>query len=152
MTGVDPTRVREAIEVLAKYAGQPDLVEAEILSLAGDADLARRLIDWIPEAFGAVLIGHMELGLNLPQTFTAKNVQGHWQEFPLSAEPIFVEAVDAASVYYHEGPRDVFAALAPAGCMVDAVNRALNAGADLAGASLAGPVMLGIPAETYSQE
>lgn len=151
MTSVDSIRVREAIEILARNAGQPDLVEAEILSLVGDEVLARRLIDWIPVAFGAVLIRHMELGLELPQTFTAKDLQGRWHEFPFSAEPIFVEAVNAASGYYHEGPRDVFAALAPAGCMVDAVNRALNAGADLTGASLAGPAMLRIPAEAYNQ-
>ncbi len=152
MSDVDPLKVREAIDVLAKYARHLERAEIEILALAGDADLARRLIDWIPEAFGAVLIGHMKLGLNLPQTFTAMDAHGHWQEFPFSAEPIFVQALEAASLCYHEGPREVFVALAPAGCMVNSVDRALNAGADLAGASLGGPAMLGIPAETYSQK
>ena len=151
MKSVDSITVRKAIDVLAKFASQPELAENEILSVAGDHDLARRLIDWIPEAFGAVLIGHMKLGLSLPQTFTAKDKQGHWREFPFSAEPIFLQAVEAASLCYHEGPREVFVALAPASSMVDSVNRALNAGADLSGASLAGPAMLGIPAETYSQ-
>jgi hypothetical protein len=148
----DPLKVREAIEVLAKYASHPERAESEVLALVGDVDLARRLIDWIPEAFGAVLIGHMKLGLNLPQKFTAMDVHGHWQEIPFSAEPIFAQAFEAASLYYHEGPREVFVALATAGCMVSSVNRALNAGADLAGASLGGPAMLGIPAETYIQK
>lgn len=151
MKGVDAVKVGEAIEVLARHASQSDRVEAEMLALVGDDALARRLIDWIPEAFGAVLIGHMKLGISLPKTFTAKDSHGLWREFSFSAEPIFVKAVEAASVIYHEGPREVFVALAPSGSMVDAVNRALNAGADLSGASLAGPAMLGIPAETYSQ-
>jgi hypothetical protein len=151
MKSVDAVMVGEAIEVLAKHASQPDRVESEVRALVGDDALARRLIDWIPEAFGAVLIGHMKLGINLPKTFTAKDAHGLWQEFPFSAEPIFVKAVQAAAVIHHEGPREVFVALAPSGCMVGAVNRALNAGADLSGASLAGPAMLGIPAETYSQ-
>lgn len=149
MSDVAALKVAEVIELLAKHASQPDRIEAEVLALVGDDALARRLIDWIPEAFGAVLIGHMNLGIRLPKTFTARDAHGLWREFPFSAEPIFVKAIEAASVIYHEGPSEVFVALAPTGSMVDAVNRALNAGHDLSGASLAGPAMLGIPAETY---
>jgi len=149
MKSVSDGQLERAIRLLAEQGNASDKVEAEMVALVGDKILARRLIDWIPEAFGAVLIGHMQIGLRLPQTFRAKDAQGVWQEFPLSVEPIFVQAVEAASVMYHNGPREVFVALAPSGCMVDAVNTALNAGEELSGATVSGPALLGIPAETY---
>ena len=143
---------RELVERAARQLADTTLSdeerEREVLGLAGHAELARRLIDLIPEAFGLVLIGHMNL-VELPRTFSARASDGSWHEFPFSADPIFAMAAELATDTYHHGPRDLFVPLAASSSMVDAVNSALNAGADPKGALLSGPALNGVPAETY---
>jgi len=117
--------------------------EQRALAIAGSPELARRALDWLPEAFGLVAIAHMD-GVELPSTFSAKRLDGSWQEFPLSAEPLFAQAVKLAM----RSP-DFKRVAEQSGC-IEAVNKALNAGDDLKGARISGPAILGVPAEAYS--
>ncbi|UXI69005.1 hypothetical protein [Tahibacter amnicola] len=142
------TLVRQTIPILADAnAGRAD-IEARVLALAGDAALARRLIDWIPEPFGMVLVAHLG-DLRFAKTFKAQNAAGEWIEFPLEAEPIFQHALILASALCHNGPQEVFQAVALKSSVVPAVNKALQAGQKLADGTFGATRMLGIPAETY---
>lgn len=125
-----------------------DAYAAAVVALVGDPVLARRLMDWLPEAFGLILVGHMgEIGL--PRTFKARDHSGEWREIPLSNEPVFARAVEFAAHVYHAGPRHLFSGMAAQSAVVDAVSRALNAGDAIDGATL-GPIeMRGIPPGTY---
>jgi hypothetical protein len=118
---------------------------------APDPVTLRRLIDWIPEAFGYVLLPHVA-DLVLPTTFTARAKDGSWKAFSFDREPIFADAVKIASDMYRDNPRGVFSHVAKRSLMVDAVNKALNAGRSLTGAQIAGPEMLGVPAEFYEMQ
>ncbi|MBH1432145.1 hypothetical protein I5U42_12655 [Stenotrophomonas maltophilia] len=143
----------EAVELALSLLGQEhvDEVRAEQGLVAGgvDAGLARRLLIWLPEAFAMALIGHMELELQLPRTFSARDEQGFLHELPLDCEPIFAEGLARALMMYHQGPRARFKAICQRSSSLNALDNALNAGTDVKGAVLSGPELLEIPAETY---
>ena len=148
MLNVSTEDIQRAISQLGEGERRDLEIEIAIGRFASDKMTVRRLIDWIPEAFGYVLLPHVG-DVDLPATFSAKAKDGTWKEFPFDREPIFGEAVKIASAMYRDGPRTVFSNVAKRSCMVDAVNKALNAGAPIAGARMSGPKMLGIPAEFY---
>ena len=149
MPDVPPELVERAIAIIGADGISEDDIEARVLPLADNAMLARRLIDWPPEAFGLVLIPHMA-EVTLPTRFSARSARGEWLEFDFSAEPVFVHAVSIAMRMYHEGPRATFRNVASRSSTMDAVNRALNAGETIDGATLSGPALNAIPAEVYS--
>ncbi|EJE54731.1 hypothetical protein PMI14_00361 [Acidovorax sp. CF316] len=145
--------VEQAIDAL----GNPELsaaeIEAAVLALAGgDATLARRLIDVVPEGFGLVLVSHVEPAatLQLPTEFSVQDAAGEWVDFPLTREPVFVAALLAAQRMFHAGPRLKFQTVTDRSGLLQAVNNALNGGQSLEGATLGGPRFGGIPAATYA--
>ena len=113
------------------------------------AMLARRLIDWIRETFGTVLVSHLK-GISFSKTFEARDTQGRWQSIPYSSEPIFGAAVVIGQAMCHSGPRGKFQKIAHHSAIFDTVNNALNASASLDGAVMSGPALLSIPADIYS--
>jgi hypothetical protein len=141
-------QLHQTIALLGSDGITEDEVEAGVAAFAQDPMTARRLIDWIPEAFGLVLVSH--LGKILPpKTFGAKASDGKWVEFDLKAEPIFIDTLSLAIEVYHSGPRSTFSNIALRSSMLGAVNEALNAGVSIDGAVLSGPALIGIPAEVY---
>jgi hypothetical protein len=143
--------VRTAMSILVAVGATETEVEARVLAETQDPMLARRLIDWIPEAFGFVLISHMD-GIGIPETFSAKSAHGAWKEFPLTTEPVFVCALRVAQQMYHDGPRNDFERLAVRSSMLAVVNQALNNGSSIRGGQLSGPALIGIPAEVYEAQ
>ena len=137
------------VAVIAASSSTPEEYEAAAFSLIGNSELTRRALDWLPEAFGIVLVSHMELGITLPQSFMARNHAGVWLEFPLDSDPIFADSLKLATTVFHNGPRDVFSALATASSIVDTVNQTLNSGGSLAGAVFQPIRMHGLSAEAY---
>ena len=111
--------------------------------IAGSRELAQRALDWLPEAFGLVALSRIE-GLDLPTTFSAMSKSGTWHEFPLSAEPLYAQAIDLT----HD-PKVPFRAIAEQSSCVNAVDNALNSGSSVQGARVSGPALVGIPAEAY---
>lgn len=140
--------LKQAISIIGRNGVSDDEIEDEILTLVRDRMVARRLIDWVPEVFGIVLVSHLG-NIILPRTFSARNKRGDWVEFKFEAEPIVQAVAGLAVEMYHGGPRDVFGNIALRSSSADAANRALNAGDALDGASLSGPALIGVPAETY---
>ena len=150
MSPIQHDQLEKAVAVLGTEGISDDEIEAGVAALVGDPMAARRLIDWIPEAFGIVLISHIAKVV-LPTTFSAKSSNGEWVKFPFEAEPIFQAALGLATNLYHSGPRSTFGNVAMRSSMVDVVNRALNAGQSIEGATLSGPALIGIPAEVYEK-
>jgi hypothetical protein len=148
MLNVSVEDIQRTISQLGEGDRRDTEIEIAVRRFAADPLTLRRLVDWIPEAFGYVLLPHVA-DLVLPTTFTAKARDGSWKEFAFDREPIFGQAVTLAAAMYRDGPRSVFSAVARRSSMVGAANQALNAGASLSGATLSGPAMLGIPAEFY---
>lgn len=147
--------VASAIDHLGNPALSVPEIEAAVLALAGgDAMLARRLIDVVPEAFGLVLVSHIEGAdsMQLPTTFSVQDAAGEWVEFPFQREPIFLAALLAAQHMFHNGPRLKFQTVTDRSALLNTVNNALNGGGSLEGSTLGGPSFLGIPAAAYGQE
>jgi hypothetical protein len=147
MQSVTSEQLLEIADLLASLSDVE--VEARALQVLGQPMLARRAVDWLPEAFGLVLARHLA-EVVLPTTFKARDRSGAWVEIPLSRDPIFGEALKLAIHTYHEGPRELFANLATRSSVVGVVSQALNSGADLDGAQLSPLCMLGLPAEQYA--
>lgn len=148
MPPVTQALVERVIAVMGADGMSGEEIERSVLALAQDPMLARRLIDWIPEAFGLVLAPHVA-SVTLPTTFSAKSRRGAWMEFDLRVEPIVPVAIRLGAEMYHAGPSDAFRNIAIRGGIFATLNKALNHGSPLDGATLSGPAMLGIPAETY---
>jgi hypothetical protein len=148
MLTVPTEAIHKAIALLGVEGVSESEVESGIASFAGDKMVARRLIDWVPEAFGIVLASHIGK-INLPATFSARSHNGEWKHFEFKVEPIFIESLRIATDVYHSGDRSIFGNIAKRSSMIDVVNKALNAGDSIDGATLSGPALVGIPAEVY---
>lgn len=143
-------QLRKAIEILGSESTDEDAIEAQVEALVGDPMLARRLVSWIPEAFGIVLVSHLGK-VNLPKTFSAKSAAGKWVRLDLDAEPIFRGTLPLAAAMFKSGPRETFRNIATRSSALDAANNLLNAGGSIDGATLAGPALIDIPAEVYDR-
>ena len=125
-------------------------VERLVLAVAKSHVLARRLIDWLPEVFALVLIGH-SWKVGLPKHFTVRNSLGEWEAVAFKDEPIVAVALCLATHVYHNGPRDQFKRIVSRSALLNTINNALNSGANIEGAQLGDLKMFGIGAEVYHQ-
>jgi hypothetical protein len=151
MLTISDAQLKEAAAIIGAHDAGDEAIESNVAALVKDPLLARRVIDWLPEVFGMVLVSHIDTVV-LPTTFSAKDKRGEWVEVPLSAEPIFESAMRLATQMLHDGSQDVFRNIALRSGVVPAAHRALNEGRSLKGATMSGPALLGIPAETYISE
>jgi len=147
MNDISEELIRKAIAILGESSDDTKTDNQLDKIVTGSIDV-ERLATWPPEAFAMVLISH-SWDITLPKTFSAKSKNGSWKEFEFNREPIFVESLKVAQTMYHNGPRENFGNIAKRSAMLDAINSALNAGDSIEGASLAGPALLGVPAEIY---
>lgn len=109
-----------------------DLVDA-LVEKGQSKEFAEHAVAFLPIAFGRVVIVHIA-----QVTFTTDyQVKETKQTHSLSNEPIFVKALKLATDSYHMRlvPRKVFSAIAMRSPELLAVNKALNEGADINGAS-----------------
>ncbi len=148
MLNVSDEDIQRTISQLGEGDRRDTEIEIAVRRFAPDPLTLRRLVGWIPEAFGYVLLPHVG-DVTLPTTFQARAKDGTWKEFPFDREPIFARTVAIATAMYEQNSRGVFSAVARRSSMVGAVNKALNDGASLDGARLSGPAMMGVPAEFY---
>jgi len=148
MLNVPLEALQRTISLLGEGERREMEIEIAVARFAGDKLTARRLIDWIPEAFGFVLLPHVA-DMTLPTTFTAQTSDGTWKEFAFDREPVFGATVRLATDMYRDGPRSVFSAITRRSTMVAAVNKTLNEGRSLAATKVSGPAMTGIPADFY---
>ena len=140
--------IHKAVAILGSEGISDGDVESGIASFADNKLVARRLIDCIPEAFGIVLASHVGR-INLPSTFSARLKSGNWKSFEFAVEPVFDLSLRIAADMYHAGDRATFGNVAKRSSIIVALNNALNSGASIEGATLSGPALIGVPAETY---
>lgn len=150
-TPIDRELISGAIAILAQHDVAGHEIESRMHVLCGDALLARRLIDWLPEVFGFVLVGHVA-DIRLPKGFSAKSQDDRWITFAHNAEPIIAMALPMASDMLHKAQmREVFSRIALRSSSAAALDRALSAMPidALHGSELGNIAMIGIPAECY---
>ncbi len=140
--------IEKAVWLIGAENATDESVEQSVRDLAGETLIARRLIDCIPEAFGVVMVSHIEK-VHAPTTFIAFTASGKPKHFDFAVEPVLCEALIVAQTLFHCGPRDVFERIAARSAILGAVNQAFDKGLSLKGATLGAPVFIGIPAETY---
>lgn len=151
MSTVSIEQLERAIAILGSDDIAETEVDARIGELVHDPMLAQRLVSWIPETFGLVLVLHLGK-LQLPKTFSAKSSDGAWVQIELEAEPIFRNTLPLAIAMFHSGPQNAFRHIATRSAVLNAANNLLNAGGSIDGAALSGPALIGIPAEIYTKK
>jgi hypothetical protein len=148
---IPPEIIQRAAEIIATEGISNDEIKAQVGALVDDPVDARRLLTWIPEAFGMTLVASLG-DVTLPRDFTARDAQGKARSFPLTSEPIYLAALELARA---AEPRDTFPGfsnIAFRSSIFHTANNALDAGLDLADLTFSGPSLIGIPAEIYGPE
>ena len=151
MTPVEPAILESAIEIIGEEGISDDDIEARVLELTADSMLARRLIDWLPEILGAVVVAHMGK-VNFVDTFSAKTKNGKWKSIPMQAEPIFVEGIMLAQEAWHQDWSKAHERVAFRSAIMRSAGQVIDSGQSLDGVTTSGPALIGIPAEIYRSE
>lgn len=143
---------KEMLKKVADLLVLEGLSEAETLkmvsTLVGELTLAKRAMEWLPEAFGYIVVSRIP-GVMLPKTFHVKDADGAWYELPFEVEPLAREAIALGAEVSDSGLADVFAKIALRSSILMAVNSALNSGAEISGCRISGPAFIGLSAEIY---
>lgn len=151
MTSIAEDIIEKAVALLGAEDLDDEAIETRMKALTnGDAMESRRLIDWIPEAFGLSMAAELAPRAILPRTFQARDKKGNWIDFDLGREPVYVSAAAIARRLRRDGPEDVFSNIAARSSVMSAVLSAHASGAPLDGAAIGGPALAGIPAEVYA--
>lgn len=132
---IDREKVKNILPVFLELRDQSDSdisdrLESQGLSLSE----AERVSAFLPSAFCRIALSH-KFDLGFPDTYKVQGVEG---EFPYKAEPIYKLAIDIASDIYHNEPElsEVFNSIATRSAEFITINKALNEGAEITGASL----------------
>jgi len=150
MESITNQTIRHSIVHMANCDLNQGSEEAAIAELVRSEMAMRRIVDWVPEAFGIFFIAQQFPKIILPTTFSAQKQDGNWQEYPFKCEPVFVTSLDIAKEIYTKGPSQVFESITLRSSMVGTVNKSLESDVCLDNAVLSGPALLGIPADTYT--
>ena len=140
--------VQAVVDLMASGQFTDDEIEEKVLDWTGDELMSRRLIDWIPEVFGLLVVGHLDQ-FNLDPTFQVKSASGEWRTFDITSEPIVEEAGKIAAAMFHDAAGARFRSIASRSSLVDAANRALKTNPRIK-STLSGPAFIGIPAHVYA--
>lgn len=140
------------VRITASILASPDLnedeIEQKVLELSNDALLARRLIDWIPEIFGYVMIlrGYE---ISPPDKFFAKNKSGEWEAFEFKLEPCLEPAFRLASELFYAEDKEAFNRIFCLSSTFGLLKQVLEAGGEVKDTEFKALTMVGIPAEFY---
>lgn len=124
------TAIRLAVPILAEH-GRADsgIVRSSLLRAGLSSEQAHDAIRFVPIAFGRQILAGM--GVALPDSYIrVRAVDGRREEKPLAEEPFYREAVKSAPKLGSELGGDVFTTVALLSSELQAVNEALNAGAN----------------------
>ena len=123
----------EIVKATEIFRAHPGASEAELVThicaAIGDHDLAERLIEFVPLAFGRVLLTRM--GVQLPDQFIRMLDHDKFSEpYPLDAEPVWRPALAYAKEAEKQMSKDEFFTIAGRSAEVDAVTQACAKGSD----------------------
>ena len=142
--------LRNAADWLADASLTNEEVEFRALDAAGDAMLARRVLDWIPEVFGFVYASH-HWKIELPKEFSVWDKYGDRKAFDLKVEPLFVPILELAMEAIHGEDLNKFDCVAGQSSICNAARKALEENVDLEGARFDSLEFNAIPAEQYEK-
>jgi hypothetical protein len=134
--------IASALRAFAGGASSEDDVIATLTAEGVSPIIAEKLSILLPLAFGRVLLSHLKPPPEFSMNALLLSRDGTWRPYDLAGDEIFKVAVEAATAMYHEGPRTLFEPTATFSAEVDAVNKALEAGADLQGVQLSQTMIL----------
>jgi hypothetical protein len=139
--------VVQAADILATEGIDEDGIEAQLLALTGDELLAKRLREWIREAFGRVVLlsGHR---IHFLDTFTVLTSERKLIKVPNRAEPIIKMAGRLAVDYLSQGRKEYVLLIAETSAPMQTALSMIEKGLSLDGAMMAS-AFNGIPAEAY---
>lgn len=132
---IDREKIREILPIFLELKGQEDSAISERLERQGlSLGEAERISAFFPSAFCRIALSH-KFDLNFPDSY---EVEGQEDKFSYKDEPIYKLGIEIASDIYHNEPElaEVFNSIVTRSAEFNSVNKALNDGAEIAGASL----------------
>lgn len=129
-------RALRAIDVMATCIADGTDEVASLRAAGFAAPEARVIADVFPEAFAAPAME--DLGVIISDTASARNSTGQWTPFSLADCSIYRAALAISREHRSVGTleQSVYRAIAERSALVNTVNKALNAGADVRGGTL----------------
>jgi len=150
LNGLNQETLRRIALILAdRNASQQEIAE-RVAELVPDKATAQRAKDWLPEAFGWLLISDMPDAVP-PRSFHVRTEAGVWKELPMQAEPLFDACLRLADQMIRDGLKEEFGVLACGSSIVNALDNLLNAGAELRGTVISGPAFIALRYEMYEE-
>jgi hypothetical protein len=141
-------RVLQAVDAIAACiaSGADELVALRAAGFGPEE--SRVIVDTLPEAFA--LPAMEDLGVVVSNVASAKDSAGRWAEISLAECSFFQAALNLAREHRAFGTlsQETYKAIAERSSLVNAVSNALNAGADVNGATLA-MALVGARAEDF---
>lgn len=137
--GVNRSDLIRAAEILAAHPLLDDDELARLLVAEGfEESPAYRIAAFLPSAFARPLLERLGVSTFVDRASVPKPNGGRF-EVALSRQPEYVEALALAREHWRTGvlPREVYETIALGSAELDSVNAALNAGQDVAGATVA---------------
>lgn len=132
---IDKYKLKEALPIFLKLRELDDSTLSKAIEECGYAkETAERIAAFLPSAFCCVALRH-HFDIRFPESFT---IQGSKKEFFYKEEPIYKLGIELASEIYHHQPElsEVFNSIVARSAECNAINKALNAGAEVSGSSL----------------
>ena len=117
-----------AVFLRDREAADSELVE-KFEAVVKDRDLAERLVEFVPLAFGRVVL--QRIGVTLPENFKRMMANGKFtHECALTLEPLWEPALAFAKDAEGRISKEDFLVIAGRSAEVDAANKAMQAGFD----------------------
>ncbi|TLX45067.1 hypothetical protein C1E24_20925 [Pseudoalteromonas phenolica] len=132
---INREKIKSVLSVFLELKKQNDSDISDRLESQGLSIFeAERVSAFLPSAFCRIALSH-KFDLGFPDTYKVQGVEG---EFPYKEEPIYKLAIDIASEIYHNEPElsEVFNSIVTRSAEFNTINKALNEGAEIAGACL----------------
>lgn len=128
-------KIKEVLPVFLEMRERDDSAIIEKLTSQGlSLEDAERISAFLPSSFCRIALSY-KFNLSFSDSY---KVEGQEGEFPYKNEPIYKMGIKIASDIYHNEPEfgEVFNSIVTRSAEFNAVNSALNEGADLAGTNL----------------
>lgn len=146
---LDADQIDRAMKVLEREDLDAQQEEAALRDITGDAMLARRIQQWLPEVLAMVFMGHTSDEVVPPEEFHARNKAGVWQRFELRAEPLVPDCFIYAARMIHAGARPGMVGVLHRSALFKAFAEASDGGAKSVRGATFRIALVRLPAELY---
>ena len=138
--------VVQAADILAAEGAEEEGIETKLLALAGDEMLAKRLREWIREAFGRAVLLDSGHRIHFVDSFSVFTRERKAVTVPNRAEPIVEMGTRLAQEYLRQDRKEFVLRIAEGSAALRSAMPAIEQGVSLDGA-VSASAFKGIPAE-----